>query len=104
MIKAVIKERYIHSSPGAVHDHTEEIIHDTRFFSTLEKYNEWYDSFKDQLWMDDLEKVDPTKTQLKLAEGIFVETSEVALDDMTPPEKLAQFATFRKGVSTPYAK
>lgn len=96
MIKAEIKERYI-SSGRAQKAHLEEITHETRYFSSLAKFQEWYATFKGNLWRDDEEKVN-------LAEGIFVVTYEIELDNVAPPIKLETFATFSPGVSYYYGK
>ncbi len=96
MIKAEIKERYI--QPGSSReDALQEKIHDVRYFSSLEKFQTWYSTFKEQLWKDDEDKVN-------MVEGIFVVTTEVAIDDLTPPKTLRQHATFQPGISYYYNK
>jgi hypothetical protein len=96
MIKATIRERYISSENGIAHEQVKEIIHESRIFSTEEKFNEWLQTFKHQLWQDD-----PAKVQL--VEGIYVDKQIIKVDDTTPPKKLRKYATFRKGVSYYYA-
>ena len=96
MIKATIRERYISSENGIAHEQVKEIIHESRIFSTEEKFNEWLQTFKHQLWQDD-----PAKVQL--VEGIYVDKQTIKVDDTTPPRKLRKYATFRKGVSYYYA-
>ena len=96
MIKATLKERYISSENGIPHDRVKEIVHDVRIFSTQRKLDEWLQTFQDQLWQDD-----PTK--VNLVEGIFVDTERIIVDNTTPPKKLRQYATFRRGVSYYYA-
>jgi len=96
MIKAQIIERYIMSTQARKHSKLEEIVHETRYFSSMDKFHEWYDSFKHQLWEDD-------KTKVDLAEGIYVKTQEVAIDNVEPPKRLRLYATFRNGVSYKYA-
>lgn len=96
IIKATIKERYIFSDKGIIRQGLHEINHDIRYFSSREKFHEWYETFKDKLWEDDPGKVD-------LAEGIYVETEELDLDDTSPPRRLQTYATFRDGTSYYYA-
>lgn len=96
IIKATIKERYIFSDKGIIRQGLHEINHDIRYFSSREKFHEWYETFKDKLWEDDPSKVD-------LAEGIYVETEELDLDNTAPPRRLQTFATFREGTSYYYA-
>ena len=97
MIKATIRERYISSENGIAHEQVKEIIHDTRLFSSEEKFNQWLQIFQHELWQDD-----PTK--VKLVEGIYVDKQEVEVDDTTPPQQIREYATFRKGVSYYYAR
>ena len=97
MIKATLKERYISSENGIAHEQVKEIIHETRIFSSERKLDEWLQTFKDHLWQDDPAKV-------KLVEGIFVDQQEIRVDDTTPPKRLRQYATFRRGVSYYYAR
>jgi hypothetical protein len=96
MIKAKVVERYIKSVNGAPKSKVETIVHEERFFSTQEKFQEWFDSFKAQLWEDD-------KTKVKLIEGVYIETEEIQLDNMEIPRKLRLYASFREGVSYNYA-
>ena len=96
MIKATIKERYISSENGIAHEHVKEITHETRLFSTESHYDAWLQTFKHQLWQDDPAKV-------KLVEGIYVIKEEVEVDNIAPPRKICQYATFRRGVSYYYA-
>ncbi|MEQ9438488.1 MAG: hypothetical protein RIG62_05550 [Cyclobacteriaceae bacterium] len=96
MIKATIRERYISSENGIAHEQVREIIHESRIFSTEEKFDEWLQTFKHELWQDDPAKV-------KLVEGIYVDKQEVKVDDTTAPKRLRKYATFRKGVSYYYA-
>ena len=96
MIKATLKERYISSENGIAHEQVKEIIHETRIFTSEQKLEEWLGTFKQQLWQDDPAKV-------KLVEGIYVDKQNIAVDDTTPPKKLRQYATFRRGVSYYYA-
>lgn len=97
MIRARIIEKYIKSSSfGMKRSGVEKIVHEERFFSSMEKFHEWYNTFKDKLWEDDPAKVD-------LVEGIYVQTEEVVLDDTTAPERVRLYATFRPDVSYRYA-
>lgn len=96
MIKATLKERYISSENGIAHEQLKEIVHETRIFSSEQKLDEWLQTFRHQLWQDDPAKV-------KLVEGIYVDKQEIKVDDTTPPAKLRQYATFRRGVSYYYA-
>ena len=97
MIKARIIEKYIKSSSqGMKRSGIEKIIHEERYFSSMEKFHEWYDTFKEKLWEDDPSKVD-------LVEGIYVQTEELIVDDLTPPERVRSYATFRPDVSYRYA-
>ena len=96
MIKATLKERYISSENGIAHEQIKEIVHETRIFSSEQKLDEWLQTFKHQLWQDDPAKV-------KLVEGIYVDKQKIDVDDTTPPKKLRQYATFRRGVSYYYA-
>ncbi len=96
MIKATLKERYISSENGIAHEQIKEIIHETRIFTSDERFNAWIQIFKHQLWQDDPNKV-------KLVEGIYVDKQYIRVDDITPPRQLRQYATFRKGVSYYYA-
>nr|WKN36631.1 hypothetical protein K4G66_30165 [Tunicatimonas sp. TK19036] len=96
MIKATIRERYISSENGIAHEQVKEIIHESRIFSTEQKFDEWLQSFKHELWQDDPAKV-------KLVEGIYVDKQEIKVDDVTPPKQIRKYATFRKGVSYYYA-
>ena len=96
MIKATLKERYISSENGIAHERIKELIHETRIFSSEAKFEEWIRTFKHQLWQDDPAKV-------KLVEGIYVDKQNIKVDDITPPVKLSQYATFRRGVSYYYA-
>lgn len=96
MIKATLKERYISSENGIAHEQIKEIIHETRIFTSDERFNEWIQTFKQQLWQDDPNKV-------KLVEGIYVDKQYITVDNTTPPQQIRQYATFRKGVSYYYA-
>ena len=96
MIKAILKERYISSENGIPHERIKEIIHETRIFSSERKLDEWLQTFQHQLWQDDPAKV-------RMVEGIYVDKQEIKVDDTTPPAKLRQYATFRRGVSYYYA-
>ena len=97
MIKAQIIERYIRTNVnGGARRRLDEIIHETRYFSTKEKFHEWLDTFKGELWEDDPQKV-------KLVEGIYVETEEIELDNLEKPRRLRLYASFRNGVSYKYA-
>lgn len=96
MIKATLKERYISSENGIAHEQIKEIIHETRIFTSDEQFNEWIQTFKQQLWQDDPNKV-------KLVEGIYVDKQYITVDDTTPPRQIRRYATFRKGVSYYYA-
>lgn len=96
MIKATLVERYIKSENRVKRSKVEEIVHEVRYFSSMEKFNEWYDTFKAELWEDD-------KTKVDLTEGIYVRTEEVKLDNVEKPAKIRQYATFRNGVSMRYA-
>ena len=75
MIKAKVVERYIKSISGAPKSKVETIVHEERYFSSKEKFQEWFDLFKAQLWEDD-------KTKVKLIEGIYVETEEIQFDKL----------------------
>ncbi len=96
MIKATLKERYILSADGIKRQRTEEIIHEVRYFSSMEKFHEWYDKFKAKLWEDDPKKVD-------MVEGVYVVTEKIKADDISKPETLSKYASFREGVSYFYA-
>jgi hypothetical protein len=96
MIRAKIIERYIKSGHERKHAKIEEIVHETRIFSSMDKFHEWYDTFKEELWEDDKSKVD-------MAEGIYVKTDEVEVDNVAKPKRLRLYATFRNGVSLKYA-
>lgn len=96
MIKATLKERYISSENGIAHEQVKKIVHETRIFSSEAKFDEWLQTFKHQLWQDDPAKV-------KLVKGIYVVKQDIKVDDTTPPPKLRQYATFRRGVSYYYA-
>lgn len=96
MIKATLKERYISSENGIAHERIREIVHETRIFSSERKLDEWLQTFRHQLWQDD-----PTK--VALVEGIYVVQQKISVDDTTPPAKLRQYATFRRGISYYYA-
>ncbi|GEM_PF-3239467 len=96
MIKATIRERYISSENGIAHERVREIMHESRIFTSEEKFNEWLQTFRHQLWQDDPAKV-------KLVEGIYVDKQTISVDDVTPPKQVRKYATFRKGVSYHYA-
>ncbi|MEM8965204.1 MAG: hypothetical protein AAGE93_02230 [Bacteroidota bacterium] len=96
MIKATIRERYISSENGIAHEKIKEIIHESRIFTSEEKFSEWLQTFKHELWQDDPAKV-------KLVEGIYVDKQTISADDTTSPKKIRKYATFRKGVSYYYA-
>ena len=96
MIRAKIIERYIKSGHEQKHARIQEIVHETRLFSDMDKFHEWYDTFKHELWEDDKSKVD-------MVEGIYVKTEEVQVDDISKPKRLRLYATFRNGVSYKYA-
>ena len=95
IIKAVIKEKFIYSDKDAPRQGLYELDHDVRFFSSEEKYQEWYDSFRKDLWED----LPGTKD---LREGVYVEKFYIPIDDITPPSRLQKYATFRKGISGYY--
>ena len=96
MIKATLKEKYISREDGIAYGQRKEIVHETRLFSSEQKLEDWLQTFRHQLWQDDPAKV-------KLVEGIFVDTQVVEVDDVAPPRKTCQYATFRQGVSYYYA-
>lgn len=96
MIKAQIIEKYIRSTGGSMYSGIETIVHEERFFSSRETFNQWVESFKEELWEDDASKV-------KLVEGVYVTSQEVSLDDMEKPKRIVTHATFRTGVSYKYA-
>ena len=96
MVKAVLKEKYIVSTDRIKRQGVAEIIHETRYFSSMDKFHKWYDQFKSKLWEDDQSKVD-------LVEGIYVEVEEMKVDDFSVPKSLSKYATFREGVSYYYA-
>jgi hypothetical protein len=96
MIKAELKERYIYSENGVKRLGLHEIILETRYFSSEEKYQEWFNIFKDKLWEDDPKKVD-------LVEGIYVEKTLLNVDDVSAPHTMNLYATFREGTSYRYA-
>lgn len=96
MIKAELKERYIYSDSGVRRQGLHEIILETRYFSSEEKYQQWYNSFKNKLWEDDPKKVD-------LVEGVYVEKTLLSVDDTSEPVRINLYATFRDGTSYKYA-
>ncbi|MFM7023826.1 MAG: hypothetical protein ACKOXB_12720 [Flavobacteriales bacterium] len=96
MIKAVLKEKYIVSTDRIKRQGVEEIIHETRYFTSMNEFHKWYDKFKAKLWEDDHSKVD-------LVEGIYVEVEELKADDLSVPKALSKYASFREGVSYYYA-
>ncbi len=96
MVKAILKEKYIVSTGGMKRQGVAEIIHETRYFSSMDKFHKWYDRFKQQLWEDEPSKVD-------LVEGIYVEVEEMKADDFSVPKSLTKYASFREGVSYYYA-
>lgn len=96
MIKAELKERYIYSENGVKRLGLHEIILETRYFSSEEKYQEWYLTFKDRLWEDDPKQVD-------LVEGVYVVKTVLDVDNVTPPSRINLHATFRNGTSYRYA-
>ncbi|MDW7692892.1 hypothetical protein R9C00_10825 [Flammeovirgaceae bacterium SG7u.111] len=96
LIKASIIEKYIKSERGIKRSGIETVLIETRFFSSMDKFHEWYDTFKEQLWEDNQEKVDKV-------EGVYVKTEELTIDDVNAPSKINQYATFRPGVSYRYA-
>jgi hypothetical protein len=96
MIKAELKERYILSAGGIKRQRVEEIVHETRYFTNMDKFHEWYDKFKAKLWEDDSKKVD-------MIEGVYVVTEELKTNDNSIPETLSKYASFRDGVSYYYA-
>ncbi len=96
LIKASIIEKYIKSERGIARAGVATSVIETRFFSSMDKFHEWYDTFKEQLWEDNKEKVDKV-------EGIYVKTEELKIDDTSVPAKINQYATFRPGISYKYA-
>ena len=64
VIKATIYEKYIYSNNGHKRLGLLENEIETRFFSSFEKYQEWYETFKSKLWQDDQNNFD-------LAEGTY---------------------------------
>ncbi len=96
IIKAILKEHYIYSDEYGPRQGVREEVLETRFFSSEESFQNWYDSFKDQLWED-------TPGSKDLCEGIYVEKQYVPIDNMAPPKELHKHATFRKGISRYYA-
>jgi len=97
LIRAVIKEKFIFSDKDISRQGIKEIEHEARFFSSREKYDEWYQTFKDKLWEDKPGTKD-------LREGVYVETTHIHVDDTSEPERIQKYATFRKGISHYYAK
>lgn len=94
MIKATLFERHISPSKEVKQLLEKEL--DVRYFSSMEKFLEWYDKFKEKLWEDDKSKVD-------VAEGIYVKTEELIVDDINEPKHVSKQAKFRDGVSYFYA-
>ena len=94
VIRATIIEKYI---PDGIEKKDLEIVETTvRFFSTRDKFHQWFNSFKDKLWEYDPDKVE-------VIQGIYVKVEEVEVDDMSPPENLGLFAKFNKELSYKYA-
>ena len=96
MIRATIVERYVKTENGIERSKVDHLIHETRYFSSMAKYKEWFNTFKHELWEDDITKVD-------LMQGIYVKTEKVELDNVDKPQKVKQYATFRNGISMKYA-
>ena len=96
MIQAILKEHYIYSDQYGPRQGVKEEILETRYFSSEEKFKQWYNTFKDKLWED-------TPGSKDLCEGIFIEKHYLPVDNMAPPKELQKHATFRKGVSRYYA-
>lgn len=96
MIRARLFEKYIKSSPSAKLNQIEREVLEERLFSSKEKFYQWYDTFKEELWEDDPDKV-------SLVEGVYVEMEEVQVDVVDAPMRTKHFATFRPGVSYNYA-
>ncbi len=95
MIKATLFERHKYNTPNSIKRLLEKEL-DVRFFSSREKYQEWYDTFKDKLWEDD-------KSKVEMGEGIYIRVEEIDVDNTSEPKRLALQATFRNGVSYFYA-
>ena len=95
VIKATIYEKYIYSNNGHKRLGLLENEIETRFFSSFEKYQEWYETFKSKLWQDDQNKFD-------LAEGTYVRLEEIPMDNIDAPASLTVHATFRKDSSYNY--
>lgn len=95
MVKATLFERYKYDTPNSIKRLLEKEL-DVRYFSSKDKFQEWYDTFKEKLWEDD-------KTKVEMAEGIYIKVEEIDLDDTSQPKRLAFQATFRDGVSYFYA-
>ena len=96
MTKAQLIEKFIRSDKGHKRNSLESIVHETRYFTTKEKFNEWFDTFKADLWEDDATKVN-------VVEGIYVKTEEIKMDNIEKPERLKLYASFRTGISYKYA-
>lgn len=96
IIKAEIKERYISKNDHHLNI-MDELVHETRYFSSLKKFQAWFDTIKESLWCDQEDKVN-------LVEGIFIVTNEIELDNMTPTSIDCKYAEFRPEVSFYYAK
>lgn len=94
MIKATLFER--HASPLKEVKQLLEKELDVRYFSSMEKFLQWYDKFKEKLWEDDQSKVD-------VAEGVYIKTEELLVDDLKEPKQISKQAKFREGVSYFYA-
>lgn len=94
MIKATLFERHASANNSAKRLVEKEL--DVRYFSSMEKFQEWYNKFKVKLWEDDKSKVD-------MVEGIYVRTEEIVLDNTAEPKQISLQATFRNGVSYYYA-
>lgn len=96
MVRAKIIEKYIKSTKDGKRGLVQEIVHETRYFSSKELFHQWYNSFKEELWEDDPSKVD-------MVEGIYVKLEEIELDNLAKPKRLKLYATFRPGISYRYA-
>lgn len=96
LIRARLIEKYIDKSSSLKAKCIKKITHEERFFSSMEKFHEWYDTFKDTLWENDPSKVE-------LVEGVYVHLEELELDNTSKPKSVNSQATFRQEVSYKYA-
>ena len=103
MLKAQIIEKYRKTGDRTSNETIQTIIHESRYFTDLEQFTKWYDTFKEELWEDE-----PTKVKLK--EGIYVAMEmahnvgdDVELNNTEKPKRLSLYASYREGISYKYA-